>query len=63
METKKKDILCMEVASKIVECIAENYGENFQDPEVLEGIFLSMQMIVGPRKAAQVINSCSIKVD
>lgn len=62
MKTKNEDIICMEVASKIVECIAENYGENFQDHEVLEGIFLAMQMIGGPRKAAQLINSCSVKV-
>jgi hypothetical protein len=61
METKNKDVLCMEVASVIVECIAEKYGEKFQDPAVLEGIYLSMQMIGGPRQAARVINECAIK--
>lgn len=56
METK---IDYLEVSTKVVECITQNYGANYKDEEVLEGIYLAMQVIAGPRQAARVISNCA----
>lgn len=61
--TIEDKIKCLEVGVKITEFVLTNYGENIDDPAVLEGMVLAIQMVGGPKLAAQVIRYCSLKVD
>ncbi len=63
MTEKCKEPNYLLVAGELATFLAEKYGENVKDPEVLEGMWIAMQMVGGPRLAAQVIGYCSVKVD
>lgn len=42
----------MDVASKVAEFVAKTYREDMNSAEVLEGMWLAMQMVGGPKNAA-----------
>lgn len=44
----------MDVALKVAECVAKTYREDMNSAEVLEGMWLAMQMVGGPKNAAAV---------
>ena len=60
-ENKKGRLSPLTVASAVVEFVVSEFGEDADSPAALEGIFLAMQMVGGPRYAAEVIGYCSVK--
>lgn len=63
MSEKCKGPKYLEVAEDVTKFITEKYGESVIDPQVLEGMWLAMQMVGGPEAAARTISYCSVKVD
>ena len=63
MNEENKDPHHLEVAIEVTEFLKQKYGKDIDDPAVLEGMWLAMQMVGGPRSAAAVINYCSVKTD
>lgn len=49
----------MDVALKVAECVAKTYREDMNSAEVLEGMWLAMQMVGGPKNAAAVVSPLS----
>lgn len=44
ISTSDKEIMHMDVASKVAECVAKIYREDMNSAEVLEDMWLAMQM-------------------
>lgn len=63
MSTECKETNYLEVAGEVTKFLTEKYGKNVIDPEILEGMWLAMQMVGGPAAAARTIGYCSVKVD
>lgn len=63
MSEKCKEPSYLEIAEEVTKFLTEKYGENVIVPEILEGMWLAMQMIGGPAAAARTIVYCSVKVD
>ena len=63
MSTECKEANYLEVAEEVTKFLTEKYGKNVIDPEILEGMWLAMQMVGGPANAARTIGYCSVKVD
>ena len=62
MNNEKKPVrFPIEVASALTTFIVTEFGEDADSPVVMEGIFLAMQMVGGPRQAAEVIGYCSVR--
>lgn len=57
----KEPVMPMEVAGEVTQFLLGKYGQHVESSVVLEGLLLSMQMLGGPRNAAQVVNYCAIK--
>lgn len=58
----KEPAVPVEVAGEVAKFLIEKYGPHADSPIVLEGLWLSMQMVGGPRTAAAVIRYCALKV-
>lgn len=52
----------VEVAGEVSQLLIEKYGQHINNPVVLEGLLLAMQMVGGPKKAAQVVSYCAFKL-
>lgn len=63
MNEKHKELNYLEVAEEVTKFLKETYGENASDGEVLEGLWLAIQMVGGPGRAAMLMRSYAFKVD
>lgn len=63
MSKKLRDANYAEVATEVSAFLTEKYGGNASSADVLEGLWLAMQMVGGPEAAARTISYCSVKVD
>ncbi|MBL8499586.1 MAG: hypothetical protein JNL77_03215 [Nitrosomonas sp.] len=63
MSTECKEANYLKVAEEVTKFLSEKYGGNLTDPEILEGMWLAMQMVGGPKMAAIAMRSYVFKVD
>ncbi len=63
MNEKREQPSYLEVAGKVTQFLAETYGEDVTDPEILEGLWLAMQMVGSPSRAAIAMRNYVFKVD
>ncbi|MBP9101476.1 MAG: hypothetical protein KBF68_08925 [Nitrosomonas sp.] len=62
MNANRGEVNHLEVANAVTQFLTEKYGKDIDHPLVLEGLFLSMQMVGGPVAAARTISYCVPKV-
>jgi hypothetical protein len=60
--TGTKEIRRLDVALGVHDYVLQHFGDCGTNPEVLEGMWLAMQMLGGPVEAARVIRCCAIEV-
>jgi hypothetical protein len=63
MTTQNKQPSPQEVAKAVARFMQKRFGEVANSPNALEGMWLAMQLVGSPRRAAETIGYCTIKVD
>ena len=49
-----------DVAARVSQFIEDFYGDDANSPEVSEGLWLAMQLLAGPDKAASTLRYCGV---